>query len=467
MRRQTKSSDFAYQAVYRYLLELIAQMAPGSYSKLPSLRDLAQRLNVSISTIQYAYSLLEHEGRVQSVPKSGYFASGSTVPVQPFAGEDLLQDLQQHASSPQMLVFSGAHSLPSMEASLLGIERQLLRQYPRPVGHIHPCGELELRTALAARYTRSVQLYWNAEDVYLALDLRSLFETLLAALELQGCTIVVTSPCSWRLLGILQSVGLRVIELPLGSDGAVDLERFASLLEREPVRMVMLASRLHSPHGSLVLATQHQAIAHLLARHGVWLLENDLDAEYYFAANPQACLREMVDPQRLLVFSSLQRSVGAEAPYAYLLSRHCQSRLQRQFLARGFRLPPLRQQAVARLYAKGRIDVHLTQARLRLRERVSHLYRQMQLQLGSQLHFQMPAGGATIWAQVRVPLDSRALFNRLLSQGLVIEPGEVFSLQGDYQQHLHLGWPSGAQGDLHNGLSVLSEELQRAQKVGK
>ncbi|MNJ60948.1 hypothetical protein D3C77_567130 [compost metagenome] len=150
-----------------------------------------------------------------------------------------------------------------------------------------------------------------------------------------------------------------------------------------------------------------------------------------------------------------------------MLSRHCQSRLQRQFLARGFRLPPLRQQAVARLYAKGKIDVHLAQARLRLCERVSHLYRQMQLQLGSQLHFQMPAGGATIWAQVRAPLDTRALFNRLLSQGLVIEPGEVFSLQGNYQQHLHLGWPSGAQGDLHNGLSVLSEELQRAQKVGK
>nr|WP_280043358.1 PLP-dependent aminotransferase family protein [Pseudomonas sp. Hg5Tf]MDH2558568.1 PLP-dependent aminotransferase family protein [Pseudomonas sp. Hg5Tf] len=446
---------------------MIAQMAPGSYSKLPSLRDLAQRLNVSISTIQYAYSLLEHEGRVQSVPKSGYFASGGNVPALPFAGEDLLQDLQQYARSPQMLVFSGAHSLPSMEASLLGVERQLLRQYPRPLGPVHPCGELELRTALAARYTRSVALYWNAEDVYLALDLRSLFETLLAALELQGCTILVTSPCSWRLLRILQSAGLRVIELPLGADGALDLERFASLLEREPVRMVMLASRLNSPHGSLMPSAQHQAIAQLLAQHDVWLLENDLDAEYYFAANPQACLREMVDPQRLLVFSSLERSVGAEAPYAYLLSRHGQRRLQRQFLARGFRLPPLRQQAVARLYAKGRIDVHLAQARLRLRERVTHLYRQMQIQLGSQLHFQMPAGGVTIWAQVQMPTDSRMLFNRLLRQGLLIEPGEVFSLHGDYRQYLRLGWPSGAQGDLQSGLSVLSEELQRAQKTGK
>lgn len=467
MKCAKKNREFAYQAVYRYLLELITQMAPGSYSKLPSLRDLSQRLNVSISTIQYAYSLLEHEGRVQSVPKSGYFARGGDVAVQALSGADLLQDLQQHASSPRMLVFSGAQTSPSLEANLLAIERQLLRQYPRPLGRIHPCGELELRTALAARYTRSVQLYWNAEDVYLALDLRSLFETMLAALELQGSTILVASPCCWRLLSLLQTAGLRTIELPLGSDGMLDLERFAALLKREPVRMVMLASRLNSPHGSLVPEAQHQDIAHLLAEHGVWLLENDLDAEYCFATHPQACLRERVDPQRLLVFASLERTVGAEAPFAYLLSRHCQRRLQHQFLARGFRLPPLRQQAVARLYAKGRIDVHLEQARLRLHERVTHLYQQMQVHLGAHLHFQMPAGGATIWAQLRTPLDTRMLFNRLLNQGLLIEPGEAFSVQGDYQQHLRLGWPSSVQGDLHNGLSVLSDELMRAQRIGR
>lgn len=466
--KKAKSGSFAYQAVYRYLLELIAQMAPGSYCKLPSLRDLAQRLDVSISTIQYAYSLLEHEGRVQSVPKSGYFARGPDVGLQACTGEDLLHHLQQHASSPQMLVLSGGQwqALPSLEATLLGIERQLLRQYPRPTASAHPGGELELRTALAARYTRSAQLYWSAEDVYLAADLRSLFETLVAALDLRGSAIVVTTPCSWRLLRILQTAGLRIIELPLGSEGIVDLERLDAVLNGEPVRMVMLAAHLSCPQGSVMPDRQARDLARLLVRQGVWVLENDLDTELGFS-RPAACLRELVDPQRLLVFSSLERSVGAEAPYAYLLSRNGQEQLQRQFLERGFRLPPLRQQAVARLYAKGRIDVHLEQVRMHLRERVSHLHRQMQAQLGAQLRFQMPAGGATIWAQVRAPLDTRALFHRLLQQGLVIAPGELFSLQGDYRQYLRLGWPTGQQGDLHGGLSVLRDELQRAQKASR
>ncbi|ALI04005.1 hypothetical protein AO353_24120 [Pseudomonas fluorescens] len=49
-----RETDFAYQAVYRYLTSLINEMATEAPIKLPSLRQLADRLNVSISTIQYA-----------------------------------------------------------------------------------------------------------------------------------------------------------------------------------------------------------------------------------------------------------------------------------------------------------------------------------------------------------------------------------------------------------------------------
>ena len=52
-----RETDFAYQAVYRYLTSLISEHATDARVRLPSLRQLAQCLNVSISTIQYAYIL--------------------------------------------------------------------------------------------------------------------------------------------------------------------------------------------------------------------------------------------------------------------------------------------------------------------------------------------------------------------------------------------------------------------------
>uniref|UniRef100_UPI0013C306AF GntR family transcriptional regulator n=1 Tax=Pseudomonas viridiflava TaxID=33069 RepID=UPI0013C306AF len=67
-------TDFAYQAVYRYLPRLVNEAQATSPLKLPSLRQLAKRLKVSISTVQSAYSMLEKERRVCSVPKSGYYS---------------------------------------------------------------------------------------------------------------------------------------------------------------------------------------------------------------------------------------------------------------------------------------------------------------------------------------------------------------------------------------------------------
>lgn len=52
-----RETDFAYQAVYRYLTNLINEPVSDTRVRLPSLRQLAERLSVSISTIQYALPL--------------------------------------------------------------------------------------------------------------------------------------------------------------------------------------------------------------------------------------------------------------------------------------------------------------------------------------------------------------------------------------------------------------------------
>ena len=195
-----RETDFAYQAVYRYLAQLIDEPVNDARVRLPSLRQLAERLNVSISTIQYAYALLEKEGRVYSVAKSGYFAQPVPAANTLYSGNDLLESLYVNARRPGMLVLStdDPAMLQPIDSPLLLLERELLRQYPRqPQTHSQPCGELELRRALAARYTTSPLRCWHADDVYIGADLRGVLEILIAVLALKGATVVVESTCDW------------------------------------------------------------------------------------------------------------------------------------------------------------------------------------------------------------------------------------------------------------------------------
>lgn len=457
-----RETGFAYQAVYRYLTHLINESANDERIRLPSLRQLADRLSVSISTIQYAYSLLEKEGRVYSVAKSGYYALPVSSIDTLVGGRDLLETVYVNARRPAMLVLSADEPtlLQPLDSPLLLLERELLRQYPRqPQSCVQPCGELELRAALAARYTTSPQRCWHADEVYIGADLRGVLEILIAVLGLRHKTVVVESPCDWTILRLLQAAEVQVIELLVRADGSLDVDSLKQILEMKNVQLVLLSSRLNMPRGSLAPDDNRQAIAQLLEQHGSWVLENDCHGELGFEPDGLR-FRDLLNPDRLIVFSTFEKVIGPEAPYGYVLSRHLRDELQRQFLLRSFRLSPFRQKAIARLYSNGRIDQHLQVLRRLLKDRSVQMTQLLRERLGDALHVVEPQGGATLWVRSLRQVDIRRVFQRLLQRHVLIAPGELFSLQDLHGQHLRLSHTFGGDHDLAAALGLLGDALR-------
>lgn len=214
--------EFAYRKVYRYLEALIEQAAGVGTCRLPSLRELSRRLRVSLATVQSAYSLLEEEGRVHCLPRSGYYVQNG--------GKDQAVALARQPPLPTQ---------PLLERMLLGHERRLARQRDRSVASWEALGSARLRNAVAERYTRCSNQYWHADDVHLAPDVLALLETLLAALALQGGTALVHSPCCWQVLRALARAGMRVLEAPLDARGNPELHALAKLLGSEPVSLLI------------------------------------------------------------------------------------------------------------------------------------------------------------------------------------------------------------------------------------
>lgn len=426
--------EFAYQAVYRYLVGLIEEAERGGQQRLPSLRALSQRMRVSLATVQAAYSLLEHEGRVQSRARSGYFAQVGWVN----GRADVSQALPAQ---------------PLLERALFAHERRLGRQRGRPVRLL---GAPRLREALAQRYTQSSLQYWRGEDVHLGPDVQGVIEILLQALALRGSTVVVASPCCWRILRALHNCQVRVLEVPLDSSGSIDLQSLARLLRCEPVRMVLMPSCLSLPTGRLMPLHAQQQIADLLAAYPVWLLENDVDSELCFSQPPCSRLRDLVDPQWLLVLGSLEAAVGAEAPYAYLLGRH--DAVAEAFSQRAFQLAPMRQQAVAQMIYSGEVDEHLARTRVALQGQMEQLCQHLRVVMGTSVDFDMPQGGYALW--VRIPSAKMCPSSAAASadSALQVVAGEQFSLRGGYRQFRMLRW-LGGQPD---GLVAALQSLIRA-----
>ncbi|RCL26399.1 GntR family transcriptional regulator [Pseudomonas sp. AFG_SD02_1510_Pfu_092] len=432
--------EFAYRKVYRYLQALIDQGEGSGFSRLPSLRVLSRRLRVSLATVQSAYSLLEEEGRVQCLPRSGYYAQG--------AGK-------AQAAMPWQ---PPAAAQPMLERTLLSHERRLARQRGYTTSPWEAPGSGRLRNAVAERYTRSSNQYWQAEHVQLAPDVPALLETLLAALALQGGTVLVHSPCCWQVLRTLARAGMRVLEVPPDSRGNPDLRALARLLACEPVCMLVMPSCLGMPQGRLLSLHVQQQLGQLLGQHPVWLLENDLDSEHCYSGPPNTRLRDWVDPRQLLVLGAFEAAVGAEAPYAYVLSHDVA--LARAFAERAFRFAPLRLQALAQMLGKGEIDAHLVRLRLDLQRRMQCLARALQLQFGQRVVLQIPEGGRSLWVRFRQPLPWESIAAALAGTALHALPGSQFSLQGRYPQYLALVWLGEQPGELQLALERLAQALE-------
>lgn len=458
------TTPFAYQAVYRYLVELIAASPAQPEQKLPSLRQLAQRLGVSVSTTKYAYALLEDEGRIVARPKFGYFIKAAPAPPLESDTPSLLDQAFAHARTPGMMALSSdaPAMLLSLENPLLMIERELTRQYTRaPSPPYLPFGEPELRGALAERYTQSAERYWQADQVYIGSDLHSVLNLALNALDLAGTVALVESPCSWAVLRQLEAANIRVIEMPLGADGRFDLAAFKERLKCEPIRLAVLSSTVNMPHGSRMPAEDKQQICDWLAERSIWLFENDTYGELYFDTQPPR-YRDFADPQRLLVFSTFEKVIGAEAPFGYLLCREHGARWRELFLARGFRLSPIRQKAIARLFTTKRIDPHLKALRAQLIARMNEMNALLQAQGNGLWEILVPQGGATFWLKATRPVDMRQVFDQLLARHIVIAPGELFSRQGLWPHHLRLSYTLDWSKDVAQAIRQLADAIRHS-----
>ncbi|MCD5996389.1 PLP-dependent aminotransferase family protein [Pseudomonas sp. CDFA 602] len=441
-----KTTDFAYQAVYRYLVRLVNEAHDTSARRMPSLRQLARRLRVSISTVQNAYSLLEKEGRVRAVPKSGYYsvpADGLDLEQMLSSNVDpLLDALHRGARRPGMSLMGSDEPtvLQVQDNPLLAMERELTRQYPAPRDSgFQPFGDLELRTALAARYTCNAKEGWYADNVYIGPDLPGMLKAVIEILQLRGTCVLVESPCAWTLLRLLQSFDIKVIELSADEEGSVDLVLLDQMLKEKSVSMAFMSSALNPVRGSLRPLHNTHAIADLLNHYGVWVLENDSHGELLFTQG-QSCLRDMIDPQRLLILGTFDKSLGPETPYGYLLCKAFQPQCQHYFLLRAFELPPIRQRAIARLCNSGRLDALLSDLRHSLASRMHTMTQQLDQHLSRTLRYEVPAGGCGIWAHSLHPMDMRQVFESLLAQRIVIAPGELFSLQGWHRHSLRISY---------------------------
>jgi DNA-binding transcriptional MocR family regulator len=466
-----------YHAVAEDLAALIASGALQPRARIPSVRRLALQRGISITTAVASLRLLEQRGLVESRPKSGYFVATRRAPApvpeavslprtaRLVGAQAMLKRLADASVDPAMARLGHAIADPglypqtalrSSQMRVLRRQPQLLTSYPARVR-----GSEALRRQITAHYAR-IGLALGADDLVITNGCMEALAVALRAVTRPGDTIAIESPVYFGFLQLAESLGVKLLEVPMHPRDGLSVEALRALLagrSGQNVRACLVIPNFSNPGGSLMPESRKRQLVALCREADIALIEDDIYGDLaHDGARPLPC-KAFDRDDRVLLCSSFSKSLAPGVRVGFVASgRHHESlRALKQNLSGATALLP--QEMLADYLSSGRYERHLRQLRLRCAEQVARVSQCVQDHFPAGTRLSQPQGGYVLWVELPGAVDTLALYDEASRCGVDFVPGSMFSASGRYGNSLRLncGFPfTPAIGDAIGRLAELA-----------
>ncbi len=453
---------------------------PGD--RVLSIRDYASRENVSISTAQRVYELLELRGLLESRPRSGYYLSGAEQPRQrqlPRASleisvpENRAEWLNNEASAAWHEHNFNAYFASGMpDVTLAGVKtinrimRQLTRNDSSELHRYGPLrGDLSLRHQLTKRMAMA-GVITDAEKLLVTSGGQEALHIALSAATSVGDLVAVESPAYHGITSAIQQLGRRLIEIPTAPLSGMSLPSLQLALENLDVKAVVISTSAQNPLGFSMDDSSRQGLVQLADEHDIPLIEDDVYGELTYSRSRSRGLRAYDTQDRVMTCGSVSKTLSPGLRVGWLETGRWIEQATLQKRVSSMRTPMLGQLAVARHMEEGHYDRHLRLARTVYAQRAKHLQQAVREYFPLQCRVSRPRGGFMLWVELPVDCSGIELANFAVSENIALSPGVLFSHQGHYANCIRLCYSCYVKGEHEVSVKVLGDWLQASRGSG-
>jgi DNA-binding transcriptional MocR family regulator len=406
-------------------------------ARLPSVRECAQRHQVSPSTVVAAYDRLLAQGLVEARPQRGFFVRGTpdAEPNAAAAAATTRTHIPLSATSllRGMLQPQGARPMPGLGTLPIDwLDPQLLSQalkkvcgpaqQARTLEYGDPAGDLRLRQALSLKL-QDHSVHATPEQIVTTLGATQALDIITRTLTRPGDSVLVDEP-GWSIeFARLHALGLRLLPVPRSEDGP-DLAVMDQLIRRQPPeqrpRLYVTVSVLHNPTGtSLSLQSAHRVL-HLAQQHDFYILEDDSYAHLAPAHLPRLSALDALE--RTLYVSGFSKILTPNWRVGYMAApKAWVDRLIDTKILTTLTTPALTEQAMAHCLEQGWLRRHAQRVCQKLDQARARAVKLAEQHGG---RFVTPPRGLFGWLDVGT--DTERLAQRMLDEGWLLAPGALF-----------------------------------------
>ena len=352
-----KKTAAVYQRIKHAILE--GELPPGA--RLPSKRALADRLGVSVITVENAYRQLIDEGYAVSRERSGYFVERidgmrpAAVPDRP-ALRLLPEEPPARGEDPDFPYSVWFRTL-----------RRVMSEYgPRLVERSPGRGCARLRNAIASYLLRYRGMYAPPERIVVGSGSEQLYETVVRMLgshRIYG----IESPSYRQIEAVYAGSGAVIDHLSIGPDGVDSAALAATDAD------VLHVTPFHSwPTGATATAAKrYEYLAWARRSPERFIVEDDFDSEFFLPGKPPETLYSMDGEGRVIYINTFSQSLAPSMRLGYMIVPERLLPVYDEKLGHfSCTVPLLEQYALAEFIADGSFERHLSRKRRRLRERM-------------------------------------------------------------------------------------------------
>lgn len=449
-----------YRALAAHYLQAIEGGALKPGDRMPSLRGLMQQHQVSLSTALQVCRYLEDEGWLEARPRSGYFVrrahrsgmgpgrwgEGSDVRDSHLAAlPDPAAYVGIHAAVSEVVAFglrypdalnlAGATATPAQyptEALKQAALRALRREPELLTTPATQGGNPDFQKVIARRaLTAGIQV--APEEVIVTHGGIEAVNLALRAVAQPGDTVAVESPTFFGLLQVLESLGMRALEIPTSARTGISLEALELAIHNYgPIRAVVVVPNLQNPLGSIMPDGHKARLLELCGAHDIAVIEDDPYRETCCQPSLPRAAKAWDPDGRVIYCASLNKILAPGMRLGWMAAGRWQARVRMLKYAQTRHNEEWSQRAAAEFMASSAYDRHVQRFREQLRQQRERTAEALAAYLPPGSRVILPDGGLILWVEMPRGTSSRAVFEAALDAGIRIAPGLMFSNSGRY-----------------------------------
>ncbi|WP_217515306.1 PLP-dependent aminotransferase family protein [Vibrio metschnikovii] len=433
-----------YKQVEAYLRHAIEQRLFNSHEKLPSIRELALALSVSKNTVIRAYQVLEAQGSVYAQPRSGYCVSpppsSLEIREQTPRQVDLLSMSKDILANPiKHYEMSAGSAHPNIDSSAIRslyahIGRHSRKQTHIPSHYQLPPGNNQLVKQLA-KLSQESGIFAQSRDIAITHGAQQAISLAFRALTQVGDIVAVESPCYFGTLLLIESLGLRVVEIPSHTITGIDLDALVDALQRWPIKALLLTPNFTNPTGALMPLLHRKML--LEKTSSLPIIEDDVFG-YLGFNDPIASLKSLDNHDRVIYINSLSKTLDSRLRIGWIIAGQYMEKIDKILLSENMGSLNLIQSAVAEFLSSGQYKTHLAKMR-RLYQYRQQTFTTMlnqafngQQGLQGQYHLCHPEGSFLNWLILPSHIDTYELYQQCLPKKISFLPGHLFATQHQF-----------------------------------